>query len=172
VRGIIIAERNNYTSRIENILTRAPKLIHTGSSNLLIFPYGAYLSNPKTLRTGYTLSTASTLKILMERIVESLQKIHHFEDDTAACLQRMTLKDLEQRLRGLNPPLPEDILIQLCNAWKSVSDRRDEYPRIRSSAHGDLNAGNVLFDPGNVASYPLFIDFASMVRSKDNTEYP
>jgi hypothetical protein len=169
---IIIAERNNYTSHIENVLPRAPKLIQTGSSNLLIFPYGAYLSNPKTLRTGYALSTASTLKTLMERIVESLQNIHHFQEDTAACLQRMPLKDLEQRLRGLNPPLSEDVLLQLCNAWKSVSDRREEYPRIRSSAHGDLNAGNVLFDPGSAASYPLFIDFASMVRSKDNTEYP
>jgi len=40
------------------------------------------------------------------------------------------------------------------------------------SGHGDLNSGNLLFEAGSAASYPVVIDFASIERSKDNAAYP
>jgi hypothetical protein len=45
-------------------------------------------------------------------------------------------------------------------------------PRLVSTGcHGDLNAGNILFQPGPNASYPLFIDFGEM-HGNPTSGYP
>jgi len=173
--ALIIEERENNQKCVQGKLPAAPKLIPTGSSRLLLFEFGGALAgyNPRSLRSGYALSSADALATLMRRIVTSLKAIDQLSEDTTSCVHRMPLvKTLEKQLQDLKSPLPSDVIARLCDSWHKAIMAKDQFPRIRSTAHGDLNSENVLFEPGNAASLPVFIDFASMRRSKDNLAYP
>lgn len=172
---LIITERQNNEELVQNVLAAAPQLIPTGSSRLLLFRFGGSLADfhPTTLRAGYARSSPQTIAALMHRIVLSLKPIHKFSDDNASCVHRMsTLVDLQSRLASLQPPLPVGLAERLLESWRAVLAKKDQFPHVRSTAHGDLNAGNVLFEPGDVPALPVVIDFASMRRSKDNQAYP
>jgi hypothetical protein len=89
--------------------------------------------------------------------------VHRFEHDTLPFLEREPLQPtLSEQLSTL-PSLPEDLVGALARQWRHACERAAELPRVISTGcHGDLNVGNVLFEPGRDASYPLFIDFGSM----------
>jgi hypothetical protein len=67
-------------------------------------------------------------------------------------------------------PLSSREALQACVA--ELARQRARFPSKAMTAHGDLNSGNVLFEAGAAASYPVFIDFASVQRSNDNVNYP
>jgi tetratricopeptide (TPR) repeat protein len=174
-KELINAERENYRQFIEDKVRFVPKLIDESSLKLLIFKFGGALGdhNTQTLRSGYTLATAGALKSLMERLVNVLHPLHKFSDDSAECIRRMTLNPpLDERLRELKPQLPVKVVNELCEVWHREWSTRNKYPCIRSTAHGDLNAGNILFEPGSDASYPVLIDFASMLKQDGSPHYP
>jgi hypothetical protein len=173
--ALIIAERENNRNRVQGKLPAAPELIATGSSKLLLFSFGGPLAsyNPQTLRSGYASSSPEALATLMHRIVTSLKTIHHLSEDVTSCVDRMPLvHKFVKEFQASRSPIPREVVVRLCDLWRKALIEKDQFPRIRSTAHGDLNSGNVLFEAGNAASQPVFIDFASMGRSKDNADYP
>jgi hypothetical protein len=173
-RRLIIAERENYQRYVQEILPAAPKLIQSTNTSLLIFEYGGALANydPCTLRSGYESSKADALATLMRRIVTSLQTIDHLSVDTMSCVNRMPLLEkLETQFQVLRPSLTSEVIVHFKKLWQEALSKQDKFPYIYSTAHGDLNSENVLFEPGNADSFPVFIDFASMGRSKDNEGY-
>lgn len=169
---LIIAERDNYKTFISGTMINAPKLLNNESSRVLVMEFGGMLSEfePVSLREGYSQSSTYALETLMSRLVATLNSIHQTTDDTVSIINRMeSLENLEQRLSGLS--LGADVTNRLLAAWKRVIVDQSNFPAIKSKAHGDLNAGNVLFERGDQASYPVIIDFACMLRSKDNVRY-
>ena len=168
---LLIAERDNFRNLIQERLPEAVSLLRA-SPRLLIFAFAGHLGNrkPVTLRSGYAPSSPTALAVLMRRIVGSLTAIQTVSPDTVSCVRRMPLTN---RLddNSLKPLLPPDVIARLRAAWRGTLLEADAIPAIRSTAHGDLNAGNILFEPGTEPSEPVFIDFASMRRSKDNIAY-
>ena len=172
---LIIEERENNTRYVQGILSAAPVLIPTGSSRILIFRFGAHLAeyNPRTLRSGYASSSPAALATLMHRIVTSLTAIHHFTDDVASCMDRMpSTLQLKEQLQAVRSFLTAEVAERLCELWSQAHANKELFSHRRGTAHGDLNTGNVLFEPGDAASLPVFIDFASMRQSKDSAAYP
>ncbi len=169
---LIIEERENNLKLVQGKLAAAPKLIQTGSSKMLIFEFAGVLAdyNPKTLRTGYAASGADALAVLMRHIVTSLKAIVRVSEDTTSCVNRMLLAQTLEAQQNWSSRLPSDVVRRLRHSWRKTLEEKDRFPRIRSTGHGDLNSGNVLFEPGT-GSPPVFIDFASMLRSKDNKGY-
>lgn len=172
---LITAERANYKNYIESKFTSAPSLLQTESSKILFYVYGGFLApfGSQTLRSGCASSDPCALAILMQRIVKVLHTLHHLASDTTSCADRLILNPplnlcLDAVAETISPNSRDAIL----SLWDAVHKTRDSYPSMCMTGHGDLNAGNVLFEAGDDGSYPLFIDFASMERSKDNTNYP
>jgi hypothetical protein len=171
--NLIISERENYKLFVKGILQNAPDLILDQSSKLFIMSFGGLSNNTQSLRVGYEQSSTTALNTLAHRIVTALAPIHTMHADTASCIERMpALLGLKDKLLSSNPRVDKQLIENLCKTWDALLKAPDRYPHRRSRAHGDLNAGNVLFEPGPEASYPVFIDFASMQRSKDNEAYP
>jgi hypothetical protein len=172
-RNLIIAERENNRRFVQGKLSAAPTLIDSTSSSLLIFEFGGVNEGyaPCTLRSGYSLSSPDALATLMRRIVTSLKTFDQMSDDTMSCVDHMPLVKKLEKFQASKSPLPSDVVVRLCDSWRKAVSARDLFPRIRGTAHGDLNSGNVLFEPGSAASVPVFIDFASTRRSKDNKDY-
>jgi hypothetical protein len=170
---LINAERDNYERCIQGILPQSPALIDTGANRLLIYSYGGFLSNPYTLRSGYAISKAEALAPLMRRIVTSLESIHRMEPDGMSCVNRMPrAHGIEEEIKRLRLPIPTQVAADLSESWRRVLKASGDFPLLRCTGHGDLNSGNVLFEPGDDASHPVFIDFASMRESKDSVGYP
>ena len=163
--ALVLQERLNYDTLVKDRWHQVPVLLDTGASRILVIDYGGFLEgyDPITLRRGYALSTPEALAVLMQRIVPPLARVHRFEHDTLPFLQREPLQpSLSEQLATL-PSLPADLKEALGRAWHRACARAAELPRVISTGcHGDLNVGNVLFEPGREASYPLFIDFGSM----------
>lgn len=169
---LIIEERENNLKLVQGKLAAAPKLVQTGSSKLLIFEFAGVLAdyNPKTLRAGYGASGADALAVLMRHIVTSLKAINRVGEDTTSCVNRMLLAQTLEAQQNWSSRVPPDVVRRLRHSWSKTLGEKDRFARIRSTGHGDLNSGNVLFEPGT-GSPPVFIDFASMRRSKDNKGY-
>src|SRR5260370_21209535 len=109
----------------------------------------------------------------MRRIVTALSPLPHIASDSTSCVDRMILRSpLNVQLDEVAAAIPQDSRKAVLSLWDAVHKRSSHYPSQCMTGHGDLNSGNVLFEPGSNASYPLFIDFASIERSKDNTNYP
>lgn len=163
---LIAEEKYNYYNFVKDQWLETPKLIHT-ERDLLIYEFGGPLGNfgPTTLRAGYSRSAPSALVALMVRLVESLSLVHVVGYDNVSFISRVKLdRPLFEQLARF-AEIPEDRKQKLLGLWKWMNDHASSFPRIRClQGHGDLNSGNVLFQAGNEASYPVFIDFASMVR--------
>ena len=163
--ALVQQERLNYDTFVKDRWQQVPVLLDTGASRILVIDYGGFLEgyDPITLRRGYALTTPDALAVLMQRLVPPLARVHRFAHDTLPFLQREPLQpSLSEQLATL-PSLPADLKEALSRAWHQASERAAELPRVISTGcHGDLNVGNVLFEPGRDASYPLFIDFGSM----------
>lgn len=172
---LVTTERDNYEKYIRSRLMNAPNLLPTGSSKILFYEYGGFLADfkPLTLRAGYANSTSAALATLMQRVVTALSPLHHVASDSTSCVDRMILQSpLDARLDEVATAIPQQSRNAVLSLWDAVHKKSNQYPSKCMTGHGDLNSGNVLFEPGANASYPLFIDFASMERSKDNTNYP
>ncbi|MFM7547781.1 MAG: SAVED domain-containing protein [Cyanobacteriota bacterium] len=163
--ALVQQERHNYETFVKDRWPQVPALLETGASRILVIDYGGFLQGyePTTLRGGYARTTPAALATLMQRIVLPLAQVHRFEHDTLPFLEREPLQpSLSEQLATL-PSLPGDLVQALEREWHHACVRAAELPRVISTGcHGDLNVGNVLFEPGRAASYPLFIDFGSM----------
>jgi hypothetical protein len=170
---IIDQERSNYENLIHDRLSAAPRLADRGNVRILFFQFASQDGNrnPETLRQGYAKTSVNALEALMERIVQSVKPLHQFYADSLSPIDRMPeledLTSLEERLKTITPLMSK----QLIEGWESLISQKDRCPMVRSKAHGDLNSGNILYQPGTAASSPVIIDFASMTRSKDNQRY-
>ena len=173
--SLVISERENNRKYVQGKLGIAPLLIETGSSRILIFVFGGALADfdPCTLRSGYEAAQPKALAELMKLFVMSISRLHHHVEDGTSCVDRMPLLiSLADRLRDLGKTVPEDLANRFLELWTATYTERRTFPRFSSTGHGDLNAGNLLFDPHYDVAYPIVIDFASMERSKDNQSYP
>jgi thiamine kinase-like enzyme len=163
--ALLQQERRNFETLVKDRWQLVPQLLDTGVSRILIYECGGFLEGyaPTTLRRGYAQTPPNALSILMQRIVAALTPLHAFADDTLSFLER----------EGFDPPLadqlanlssiPSDLAEALLRAWHQTLQQASQLPRLVSTGcHGDLNAGNILFQPGPDASYPLFIDFGQM----------
>jgi hypothetical protein len=172
--SLIKTERDNYEHHVHDRLKSAPALVPLGSSRLLAYDFGGALAafKPVTLRAGYQHASPEALAALMTRIVQSLGVLHSVGADTISCARRVVFGPaLEERLASW-PKLPQASVDRLLELLAQVAKHEDRFPGVYMTGHGDLNAGNVLFEAGPDASYPVFIDFASIERTKDNRQYP
>ena len=162
---LIAAELSNY-KYIEQQWRETPKLL-ADNTNLLLYEFGGSLGifKPLTLRDGYARSSPEALSVLMERLVKSLQFIHMIGHDTMSFVNQVKFKKpLDEQLKSF-PFISKEKASKLIGLWNWLQENADQYPSISCiQGHGDLNSGNVLFEPGNNSSYPVFIDFASMMR--------
>lgn len=172
---LIRQERDNYERYVASKLQSAPALLDSGSSRLLVYEFGGALAafNPETLRTGYSRASAKALAKLMERIVQAMDVLHRTSVDTVSCAERVQFSPpLAEKLNNLPYTIAQNSIDELLACLALLDNQRARFPAKSMTGHGDLNAGNVLFEPGAEASYPVFIDFASIERSKDNFQYP
>ena len=172
---LINQEKENYQNLIWGTVNLAPRLVNTNDSRILYFEYAGFLARSnivKTLRDGYTKTSAEALEVLMQRIVQSLDPLHDISADSKTFIDRMPeLENLSVLQNKLIEKIPSDLALVLTSSWRSLLSNKANCHRLRSTAHGDLNSGNILFEIGSNGSYPVFIDFASMTRSKDNKWY-
>ena len=165
--SLLICERNNYNNHVRDRWPRVPQLLSTGSSRLLIYEYEGFLHGlqPSTLKQGYRQSSPSALAALMRQIVNSLQEVHAFQADNRSFISRLTLPSpLVDRLRD-HTSLPQDIQQSVVQAWEDLQATGTADPALYVQSihqHGDLNVGNILFQPGDQPSLPVFIDFGMM----------
>ncbi len=172
---LINQEKANYENRIFGTVNLAPRLVETNDLRILYFEYAGFLARSnivKTLRDGYTKTSAEALEVLMQRIVQSLDPLHDISADSKTFIDRMPeLENLSVLQNKLTEKISSDLALVLTSSWQSLQSNKTNCHRLRSTAHGDLNSGNILFEIGSNGSYPVFIDFASMTRSKDNKWY-
>ena len=172
---LIIQERKINQERVAGKVTAAPTLVPIFASRILLCRFAESLAdfNPTTLERGYAQSSVGALEALMSRVVTSLKSIVAIENDVMSCVGHMPrIPRLDTTLADATPHLSDDQRKRLLDRWRNVHQKRDTFPHVRGLGHGDLNAGNVLFEAGADASYPVIIDFATMARSKDNVSYP
>lgn len=166
---LINRERNNYISYVHDRWNETPKLLDS-SPGMLLYEYGGALANydPATFRIGYCKSTTEALTGLVKRIVVSLSAFHRLGDDTVNCIERLNFdRSLSEVLKGWT--ISDDKNNTIVSLWENVKGHPSTSPKVCcTQGHGDLNSGNILFQPGADASMPVFIDFASIVHSKEN----
>ncbi len=163
--ALVHQERRNVETLVKDRWPLVPQLLDTGASKILIYECGGFLERyaPTTLRSGYAQTPPDALSILMRRIVEALTPVHAFAEDTLPFVEREGFQPaLADQLATLSS-IPSELAAALLAAWGQTLQRATQLPRLVSTGgHGDLNAGNILFEPGPNASYPLFIDFGQM----------
>lgn len=169
---ILINQEKKNIKIVAQLLESVPKLVYDDHPRVLYFEFAGPLARlkPKTLRDGYSETSLESLEGLMKKIGEFLLPIHEIMPDSINLVNRMhelrDLSELEDRLKErILPNLTNDLI----RAWKYFIEKKEDCPKIRTKAHGDLNSGNVLFVKD--LPYPVIIDFASMVTSKDNGPY-
>jgi hypothetical protein len=158
-------ERRNYANYIQDRWQQVPSLLDTGASRLLIYEFGGFLAgfDPITLRQGYRQSSPEALAVLMQRLVKVLFDVHEFGSDTISFLQREQLHTPPHEFLPTLSTLTPSLATEVADRWQEVVTRAAQLPtQISRGCHSDLNAGNILFEPGDHASYPLFIDFGIM----------
>jgi hypothetical protein len=167
-------ERHNFEALVKDRWQLVPQLLDTGASRILIYECGGFLEGyaPTTLWRGYAQTPPDALSILMQRIVAALTPLHAFADDTLPFLAREGFQpSLADQLASLSS-IPSELAEALLVAWRQTLKQASHVPRLISTGcHGDLNAGNILFQPGPSASYPLFIDFGQM-HGNPTSGYP
>jgi hypothetical protein len=163
--ALLRQERRNFEALVKDRWQLVPQLLDTGASRILIYECGGFLEGyaPTALWRGYAQTPPDALSILMQRIVAALTPLHAFAGDTLPFVEREGFEpSLADQLASLSS-IPSDLAEALLVAWQQTLQRASELPRLVSTGcHGDLNAGNILFQPGPNASYPLFIDFGQM----------
>ncbi|MFM9104939.1 MAG: aminoglycoside phosphotransferase family protein, partial [Cyanobium sp.] len=158
-------ERRNYHTYIQDRWPQVPALLDTGASRLLIYEFGGFLAvfEPTTLRQGYRQSSPEALSVLMQRLVKVLFSVHQFSTDTLPLLQRQPLVPPPHEHLPTLDTLTPALAAEVSNRWQDAMAQAAKHPsRISTGCHSDLNAGNILFEPGDQDSYPLFIDFGVM----------
>lgn len=172
--ALLQQERRNFETLVKDRWHLVPQLLDTGASKILIYEFGGFLEGyaPTTLWRGYAQTPPDALSILMQRIVAALTPLHAFAADTLPFLERDGFEpSLADQLASLSS-IPSDLAEALLVAWRQTLQRASQLPRLVSTGcHGDLNAGNILFQPGPNASYPLFIDFGQM-HGNPTSGYP
>lgn len=163
--GQVNRERSNYATYIQDRWPQVPCLLDTGASRVLIYEFGGFLAgfDPTTLRQGYRRSSPEALAALMQRLVKVLFAVHEFGTDTLSFLQREQLNPPPQEFLPTLSTLTPSLATEVADRWQELVARAAQLPtRISRGCHSDLNAGNILFEPGDQPSYPLFIDFGLM----------
>ncbi|MFM7239491.1 MAG: phosphotransferase, partial [Cyanobium sp.] len=160
-------ERRNYHTYIQDRWPQVPALLDTGASRLLIYEFGGFLAGfePTTLRQGYRQSSPEALSVLMQRLVKVLFSVHQFSTDTLPLLQRQPLDPPPHEHLPTLDTLTPALAAEVSNRWQDAMAQaaKPKHPsRISTGCHSDPNAGNILFEPGDQDSYPLFIDFGVM----------
>jgi hypothetical protein len=159
--SLIVRESDNYQQYVKDSLPYAPNLAESDSLALAYTYAGATFDSPQTLREGYIQTETKTLLKLLNRLARILHDWYFSTEDVLSNAEHMELGRLDEVLATLGPEFSAYSF--LAQWWYEFQNNyRFKSPHTRFRSHGDLNAGNVMYDGASPDPVPLLIDFGSV----------